>query len=172
MNLLKLAAPAAIALSLFTGCSTTSKVTAIPIMDVTTKLARADYVVLGTATGQACAEENCFLGSCTKKASTPGDELLSFEGGRSKGPGIPPFLAFILGTPPEEGPSRSEIAESIAMYKAIDSVPNADAMLSPRFESETTEDGFPFITQNTKSCVTVKGKAIHVKSDAEMLASK
>jgi hypothetical protein len=172
MNIIKLAAPAAIILALFSGCTLTSKVASIPIMDVTTKLRRADYVVLGTATGQACAEENCFLGSCTKKAGAPGDELLSVDGGSTGRRASNPLIDFLLGTPPEAGPSRSQIAEQIAMFKAIESVPNADAILSPRFESETTEEGFPGITHNVKSCVTVKGKAIHVNSDAEMAAAK
>ncbi len=173
MNILKLSAQAALALLVLTGCTITSKVSSIPIMDVTTKLRRADYVVLGTATGQACAEENCFLGSCSKKAGTPGDELLSVDnGGAASSPAPLAFLAFLLGTPPAAGPSRSQIAEEIAMFKAIESVPTADAILSPRYESDTTEDGFPFLTHNVKSCVTVKGKAIHVNSDAEMGAAR
>lgn len=176
MTNLKLIMASALVLLAAAACGT-SKVATIPGMDMTTKLKRSDYVVLGTATGQACAEENCFFGSCTKKASVAGEELLdgrseseSLRSVRTAGVDLGP-LAFLFGAPAGPGEGKN-IAKSIAMYKAIESIPDADAMLSPRFEVETTEDTFPFITRNVKSCVTVKGKAVHIKSDAEVAASK
>ena len=45
-SIIKLAAVAA----LCTACSTTAQVSTIPGMDMTTKLKRSDYIVLGTAT--------------------------------------------------------------------------------------------------------------------------
>lgn len=167
---------AVLTLAVSVACGT-SKVATIPGMDMTTKLHRADYVVLGTATGQACAEESCLFFSCTKKASVAGEELLD---GRSETESLRDVrtatvdlgpLALLFGAPGGPGQGKN-IAKSIAMYKAIESIPDADAMLSPRFEIDTTEDTIPFITRNVKSCVTVKGKAVHIKSDAEMAASR
>lgn len=176
MTNLKLTIASALVLFTAAACGT-SKVATIPGMDMTTKLKRADYVVLGVATGQACAEENCFFGSCTKKASVAGEELLdgraeseSLRNVRTAQLDLGP-LAFLFGATQAPGGTKN-IAKSIAMYKAIESIPDADAMLSPRYEVETKEDFFPFISKNTKSCVTVKGKAVHIKSDAEMAAGK
>lgn len=176
MTNLKLILASALVLLAAAACGT-SKVATIPGMDMTTKLKRADYVVLGTATGQACAEESCFFGSCTKKASVAGEELLdgrseseSLRAVRTAGVDFGP-LSFLFGTPGGPGEGKN-IAKSIAMYKAIESIADADAMLSPRYEIETTENSFPLISRTIKSCVTVKGKAVHIKSDAEVASSK
>ena len=176
MTTIKLITMAGLVLAVSVACGT-SKVATIPGMDMTTKLQRADYVVLGTATGQACAEENCFFGSCTKKASVAGEELLdgrsetdSLRSVRTATVDLGP-LAFLFGAPGGPGQGKN-VAKSIAMYKAIESIPDADAMLSPRYEVETTEEIMPLISRNVKSCVTVKGKAVHIKSDAEMAAGK
>ncbi len=168
----KTVALCAVALAFTAACGTT-RIATIPGMDITTRLGRADYVVLGTATGQACAEESCFLGSCSKKASVAGEELLdgrseseSLRNARTAKVDLGP-LAFLFGTG-GGGTSGKNIAKSIAMYKAIASIPEADAMLSPRYDVETSEDTVPFISRTVKSCVTVRGKAVHIKSDEEM----
>jgi hypothetical protein len=165
---------AASALALSAACAAPSaKISTMPGMDITTKVARSDYIVLGTASGQACAEKNCFLGSCSLSASVAGEELLD---GRAQSESlrgvnlnstanVNPILAAILGVQVET-PSGADIAEKIALYKAIESIPDADALLSPRVEADVTEDWNP-ITTKVKSCVTVKGKAIRVKPDGE-----
>jgi hypothetical protein len=172
-NIMKLATAAL----LCTACSTTAKVSTIPGMEMTTKLKRSDYIVLGTATGQACAQEECFFGSCNKTATVAGEELLD---GRAQSENLRDVntqqldlgpLAFLLGTG-NPGPTGNEIAEKIALYKAIESIPDADAILSPRFDGETSENSIPFFSRTVKSCVTVKGKAVRVKSDEEMKAGK
>lgn len=161
------------ALAACAGCSTTAKVSTIPGMGLTTDLKRSDYVILGAATGEACAVEDCFLGSCNKKADVAGEELLDgrTESSSLHGANIAPTdfgpLAFLFGTG-NVGPSGSEIAEKIALYKAIESIPNADAIVTPRKTIDITKKDMLGISTTTKSCVKVVGKAVHIKSDAEM----
>lgn len=76
---------------------------------------------------------------------------------------VNPILAAFLGVQVDT-PNGADIAEKIALYKAIESIPDADAILSPRVEADVTEDWNP-ITKKVKSCVNVKGKAIGVKPD-------
>jgi len=139
---------------------------------ITTRLGRKDYIVLGQATGKACAVRSCFFGSCGTTPEVAGEELLD---GRARSESlrdvnlnsqanINPILALILGQPNPTGPSGIEIAEKIALFKAIESIPDADAILSPRVDAEVTEDWNP-VTQTIKSCVTVRGKAVRVKPD-------
>ena len=52
-------------------------------------------------------------------------------------------------------------ARRVAVYKAIESVPGADALLAPRFHEEITSGGIWY----RKTCVTVKGKAIKLTED-------
>lgn len=165
---------AASALAIVAGCAApTAKISTMPGMDITTRVARPDYVVIGTATGSACAEQNCFFGSCALTASVGGEELLdgrtqseSLRGvNMNSTAAVNPFLAALLGVQVDT-PSGADIAEKIALYKAIESIPDADAILSPRIDAEVTEDWNP-ITSKVKSCVTVKGKAIRVKPDNE-----
>ncbi len=156
-----------------TGCAgSTANIQTIPGADITTKLGRKDYVVLGTATGQACAVKSCFFGSCSTVAERPEESLLD---GRARSESlrdvnlnsqadINPVLALFLGVPTPAGPSGVDIAEKIALYHAISSIPNADAILTPRVDAEVTEDWNP-ITSTIKSCVTVRGKAISIKPD-------
>ena len=62
-----------------------------------------------------------------------------------------------------------KIAEQIATYKAIQSVPDADAIFYPRKSIEVTYSAIPFgIQSSSKSCVTVAGKAVRLKTDAEV----
>lgn len=163
---------AASALALSAACAApTAKISTMPGMDITTRVARPDYIVLGTAEGKACAEQNCFFGSCSLTASVAGEELLD---GRTQSESlrgvnlnstanVNPILAAFLGVQVDT-PNGADIAEKIALYKAIESIPDADAILSPRVEADVTEDWNP-ITKKVKSCVTVKGKAIRVKPD-------
>ena len=177
MKNIKLIAAAALALLAAPGCGT-SKVSTIPGMDMSAKLRRSDYVILGTATGEACATENCFFGSCSRTASVAGEELLdgrsesvSLRDARTAALDLGPLGALLdVGGAP--GQSKN-VAKSIAMYKAIESVPNADAMISPRYDVTTSEDSIPFnIKRTVKSCVKVRGKAIQIKSDADIAAGK
>ena len=158
-------------------CSTTAKVSTIPGMGVSMPLGRSDYTILGVAQGQACATESCFLGSCNKKAEIAGEELLdgraetvSLRDVNTAPQNLGPFTFLLgLGNP---GPTGSEIAEKIALFKAIESIPNADAIIQPRKEIDIDKNDILGISTTTKSCVKVVGKAIHVKSDAEMNARK
>lgn len=160
-----------------TACSTTAKVSTIPGMGMALELKRSDYTIIGTATGEACATEDCFFGSCNKKADIAGEELLDgrTESGSLRGANtnVQDFgpLAFLFGITPV-GPTGSEIAEKIALYKAVESIPNADAIISPRKTIEISKNDILGISVTTKSCVKVMGKAIHVKSDAEIAAGK
>ncbi len=157
------------------GCAAPmAKISTIPGMDITTKLGRTDYVVMGTATGQACAEENCFLGSCSTTAQVAGEEILDGRAQSSSlrdvnlnsSANVNPVLAFLLGVPAPAGPTGAEIAEKIARFKAIESIPNADALLSPRVDADVTESNNLF-TKQVKSCVTVKGKE-HAEDDVDV----
>jgi hypothetical protein len=172
-NLLAIAALGLVA----TACSTTSKVSTIPGMGLTTGLKRADYQILGTATGEACATEECLFGNCNKKADVAGEELLdgrtesaSLRGANTQVMDFGP-LSWLLGTG-SVGPTGSEIAEKIALYKAIESIPNADAIITPRKEINITKNDILGLSVTTKSCVKVMGKAVHIKSDAEIAAKK
>jgi hypothetical protein len=165
------------ALIALSACSTTAKVSTIPGMGLAADLKRSDYIILGTATGEACATEDCFFGSCNKKASVAGEELLDgrTESSSLRGANIAPTdlgpLAFLFGTG-NVGPTGSEIAEKIALYKAIESIPNAHAIITPRKEIKIKKNDILGISTTTESCVKVMGKAIHVKSDAEMAGGK
>lgn len=171
-NLKNLLAVAALSVAA-SACSTTAKVSTIPGMGLTTDLKRSDYVILGAATGEACAVEECFFGSCNKKADVAGEELLDgrTESSSLRGANVAPTdlgpLAFLFGTG-SVGPSGSEIAEKIALYKAIESIPNADAIVTPRKTIDITRKDMLGISTTTKSCVKVVGKAVHIKSDAEI----
>jgi hypothetical protein len=159
-------------------CTTTAKVSSVPGIGIETSFARKDYVVLGTARGEACAVDSCILGACTPKADQPGEELLDGRvevdrirgintGRASYGP-LEALYEFFFGTP---GPTGSQIAENIAMYKAIESVPNADALVSPRKTIDIEKHDVLGLSVTTKSCVKVSGKAVHIKTDAELKSS-
>lgn len=176
MNSMKMLFATAAILAL-SACSTTAKVSTIPGMGMALELKRSDYTILGTATGEACATEDCFFGSCNKKADIAGEELLdgrtesgSLRGANTAVQDFGPF-AFLFGITPV-GPTGSEIAEKIALYKAIESIPNAHAIITPRKEIKIKKNDILGISTTTESCVKVMGKAIHVKSDAEMAGGK
>jgi hypothetical protein len=52
-------------------------------------------------------------------------------------------------------------AKNIAIFNAIEKVPEADAIIFPRYYEET----YSFLPWYVKTCVTVKGKAIKIKED-------
>ncbi len=175
MKSLTLLGAAAIALVAATGCSTTGKISTIPGIGFDTQpLARGEYTIIGNAAGESCAEESCFFGSCTKTAGGKGEE--AFEGrifstnisgastAATEGLGV---LQILFGTG-QEGPSGADIAERIALYKAIESVPDADAIILPRKQIQIDTSSIPFISSSVKSCVKVKGKAVRLKTDAEL----
>ncbi len=174
--------------SLATACGTSTSASVSSVQGIgfsTSPLSRADYVIMGDAKGEACAEETCvaFFG-CTKKAgSAAGEDLLegrlnsdnvdnvNMRGGST---GDLDFFTALMnalfGGGDEGGPSDSELAERIALYKAIESVPDADAIIQPRksIQVTTTADLFG---NGKKSCVKVKGKAIRFKTDVELAAT-
>jgi hypothetical protein len=162
-----------------TGCATTAKVSTSPGIAIETSFARKDYVVLGTARGEACATESCIFGACTPKADVAGEELLDGRmetenirdvniGRASFGP-FEALYELFFGTP---GPNAGQVAENIALYKAIESVPNADAIITPRKTIDIHKNDILGLVVTTKSCVKVAGKAVHIKSDAEIAKKK
>jgi len=62
------------------------------------------------------------------------------------------------------GVSTEPIAERVAMYNALEKMPEADAIIAPRFH-RSKDRVFPWFS---RSCVTVKGKAIQIKSDTQL----
>ncbi len=134
-------------------------------------------VIIGNASGEACAEETCsFLFGCSKKVGGSGDELnegrlttsLSNVNTTSQAQQTDnPFLALLFGPQQSAGPSDSELAERIALYKAVESVPDADAIIVPRKSIKVTVSDDLF-SGGKKSCVRVVGKAVRLKTDAEM----
>ena len=184
MTATKLACTSAAALvatcaSLIAGCATTAKVSTAPGVLVETSFARKDYILLGTARGEACATETGIFGACTPKAEVTGEELLDGRmetenlhgvniGRASYGPFEALFELF-FGTP---GPNSSQMAENIALYKALESMPNADAIITPRKTIDINKNDILGLFVTTKSCVKVAGKAVHIKSDAEIAKKK
>jgi len=82
--------------------------------------------------------------------------------------GLWPIPVFWIDTPNESGVifghGISAKAADAATYRAISAVPNADAILSPVYHVEEKSAGIWY----SKTCVTVRGKAVEVKSDDEL----
>jgi hypothetical protein len=161
-----------------TGCSTTGKVSTIPGISFDTQpLARSEYVIIGNAAGDSCAEESCFFGSCTKTSGTKGEEAYEGRifstniGGASTSATENLGLLQILFGTGNQGPSGADIAERIALYKAIESVPDADAIILPRKQIQVDTNDIPFISHSVKSCVKIHGKAVRLKTDAELASA-
>lgn len=158
-----------------TGCSTTGKVSTIPGISFQTQaLARSEYTIMGNAAGESCAEESCFFGSCTKTAGAKGEEAYegrifstNISGASTSATENLGLLQILFGTG-QQGPSGADIAERIALYKAIESVPEADAIILPRKQIQIDTNDIPFISHSVKSCVKIKGKAVRLKTDAEL----
>lgn len=151
-------------------CTTTANVMTLPGIGVNAReLDRSDYVVLGDAEGKACVEESCILGmfcSVNSDASSVATERvegrLDTTDVQTSAPGVLLPFAPAAGT---EG-NRSA-AEDAALFKAIESVPDADALLTPRKSMDlTTNDNF--FMRSQKACVRVFGLGIRLKTDAEL----
>jgi hypothetical protein len=103
-------------------------------------LKRAEYRVLDKARGEACGT---YIG-------------------------LWPIPVFWIDTPNESGVifghGISAKASDAATYRAIAAVPNADAILTPVYHVEERNAGIWY----SRTCVTVRGKAIEVKSDEDL----
>ena len=130
----------AAALLSITGC--TSYRAALPGVAVSSSMGfqRADYEVLQTAKGQGCVT---FVGMFPLPfffvtAEDLGADLYGTDvGGRSR---------------------------EIAVYKAVQSIPDADALIIPRFHDVIETSGIWY----HKVCSTVTGKAIRFKTDYQL----
>lgn len=89
-------------------------------------------------------------------SSTKRPDLNLGYGGGDGGP-IDMFFTYIL-------PNPGIKAKEAAVFKAIESVPGADAIISPRFYMEKETRFF----WHQRVTVTVKGKAIKIKTDKDL----
>ena len=153
-------------------CATSAQVMSIPGTGMRAKsLERDEYVVLGDAEGKACVEETCIVGFCFSKSDTGSETKVE---GRLNTTNVqtqaPTFLI-----PGFSGPNGTEgnasAAEEAALFKAIESQPDADALMAPRKSAEVSTSGF-FIGHTQKACVRVFGKGIRLKTDAEIAAQE
>jgi formylglycine-generating enzyme len=55
-------------------------------------------------------------------------------------------------------------AKSVAVYRALKSIPEADALIAPRYEEET----YQYFVWYKRSCAIVTGKAIRIKTDGDL----
>jgi hypothetical protein len=138
-RLLKTILVAVAVMALGTGCMMVSNSTpqvAVPLQEVTTK---ATYDIIGPAQGESTG-------------------------------------AYVLGIIPVKGENKTgAIGTSLnlrklyspvqraAIYNAIESVPTADALLAPRFQTTVTKNLFLF----KEETVTVRGKAIRFNTSAK-----
>lgn len=156
-----------------TGCKTTAQVMSLPGTGMhANALTREEYVVLGDAEGKACVEEACYFGFCFTKSDTGSETKVEGRLNSNVQTDAPDFVI-----PGFAGPSGTEgnasAAEEAALYKAIESVPEADALMAPRKSAEVTTSNAPLfgLVYNTqKACVRVFGKGIRLKTDAEIAA--
>lgn len=120
-------------------------------------LHRNEYEILGDTEGHACA--NYLLGG--KLPWFSGAPIMTVNRFSEEPPSaagsflvsIPLFGSFIDG-------NRSVINE--AVYKALEQVPEADALLSVRIKQHKRTN-IPFIYN--ENCIDVKGKAFKIKTD-------
>lgn len=151
-------------------------------------LERSEYEVLGPATGKACVAVNTlfplpiwwYSGDYSFDAFGINEDrkygVISAPSAFSPSPPISliplvPLSAAI--TSPTKDieislgllfPGPGFRAKEVALFKAIESVPGADAIISPRFYVEKEKR---FIWYQ-RVCVTVKGKAIRIKTDNDL----
>ena len=153
-----------------------------------TPLERSEYEVLEPATGKACVTANTLFPLPVVWYS--GDYLLEAFGvneNREYGQVLFPVTNVLARV--TSGPSFSQSASTTstkrcdldigfgfllpnpgfrakeaAVFRAIESVPGADAIISPRFYVEKEKR---FIWYQ-RACVTVKGKAIRIKTDKDL----
>ncbi len=116
-------------------------------------LKRSEYQILETTTGKGCVTR--FLGII--KISRPDSYYVEQRktGGAVSISLYDLFFGWLLGK------SSLDQAREIALYTALESVPEADFMLEPRYYDE--ESGFPLIY--SRVCSTVKGKAVRIRPD-------
>ena len=141
------------------GCNTTTSSIRVPRIGVQAKdLERNEYVVLGNAEGNACAEQSCFFGMFCSVKDEAGNAIRVVD----PETGIE-LLGAGLGTPEDV----SAVAEDRALYAALKTQTEADAVFSPR-KTMDLETKSAFISSSIKACVRVFGKSIRIKTDEEM----
>jgi hypothetical protein len=152
------------------GCATSAQVMSMPGTGMRAKsLEREEYVVLGDAEGKACVEETCIIGLCFSKSDTGSETKvegrLNTTNVQTEAPSF--VLPGFSGSNGTEG--NAGAAEAAALYKAIESQPEADALMAPRKSAEVTTTQFYF-GHEQRACVRVFGKGIRLKTDAEIAA--
>ena len=147
-------------------------------------LERAEYEVLGPATGKASVAVNTLFP--LPIAWFSGDyscDVFGINENRPYGQISFPVTSVFNATPGSTSASASYTkrpdlnigfvfwtldpgykAKEAAVFRAIESVPGADAIISPRFYVEINRMFF----WHKRVCVTVKGKAIKIKTDDEL----
>ena len=178
-----------VAVFLMSGCAS-HKGSGIPGISMGEKiefnpLERSEYEVLGPATGKACVTVNTlfplpiwwYSGDYSFDAFGINEDreygVISAPTAVSPSPPIPFMPLSAATTSPTKnievslglfftGPGFR--AKETAVFRAIESVPGADAIISPRFYVEKEKR---FIWYK-RICVTVKGKAIRIKTDKDL----
>jgi hypothetical protein len=109
-----------------------------PVMKA--QLNRTDYEVLGKAEGEGCVKYY----------------------------GLWPLPLFWLTLPLDSGKIYGvgswSLAKNLAIYNALQKIPDADAVVLPRFESRYER----IFVWYRETCVKVRAKAIRLKTDAEL----
>ena len=116
-------------------------------------LKRSEYQILETTTGKGCVTR--VLGII--KISRPDSYYVE----QRKATGAVSISLYDLFFGWLFGKSSLDQAREIALYTALESIPEADFILEPRYYDE--ESGFPLIY--SRVCSTVKGKAIRIRPD-------
>jgi hypothetical protein len=133
------------------GCATKGKslqVEGYPKFTLET-LKRSEYQILETTSGKGCVTR--ILGII--KISRPDSYYV--ESRKAEGAISISLFGWLFGK------SSLDQAREIALYTALESVPEADFIFEPRYYDE--ESGFPLIY--SKVCSTVKGKAVRIRPD-------
>lgn len=149
----------ALALVVMSGCNTATSSIRVPRIGVQAQeLDRSEYVVLGNAEGNACAEQSCFLGLFCSVKDESGNAIKVMD----PDTGLE-LLGAGLGTPDDV----AAVAEDRALFSALKTQTDADAVFSPRKTMEL-ETKSAIINSSIKACVRVFGKSIRIKTDEEM----
>lgn len=153
-----LLASSALALAI-SGCATKSARLPDGRFDTTVRvnqLARNEYSVVGSAKSQSCAT---YVGLWPIPIFWTTGEPVAAEVGDDGGGAVDSVDLF--------GLMVESRATGAALYKAVESVEGADLLIAPRFHVESDSVG-PWYTQ---TCVQVRGKAVSIKTDAELTPS-
>lgn len=127
-----------------------ASITGGTISDVTLEpLKRGEYEVLQTASGEGCV--SVILGIFKEPSGTTSAD---YKGVGGLDPARQLRMAFGMGSPWDE-------SRAMAVHQALESVPDADMLVAPRFIDSGTR--FPFFYKSF--CSKVKGKAIRLKTD-------